>query len=91
MICDLSSPAGGSVNDGISRDLCSLQCATLVNPVKLIQQLGRRSQLVKLDIKDTYRYPDNYHLLGIKWKGSTYIDRASAFAQPQRTLTRLRM
>ena len=38
---------------------------------------------MKLDIKDAYRivpvYPDDYHLLGIRWKGSTYIDRALPF------------
>ena len=83
MICDLSSPAGASINDGISSNLCSLQYATVDDAVKLIQQLGRGSQLVKLDIKYAYRivpvHPDDYHLQGIKWKGSTYIDRALPF------------
>ena len=38
---------------------------------------------MKLDIKDAYRivpvHLDDYHLLGIKWKGSTYVDRALPF------------
>ena len=83
MICDLSSLAGASINDGISSNLCSLQYATVDDAVKLIQQLGRGSQLVKLDIKDAYCivpvHPDDYHLLSIKWKGSTYVDRALPF------------
>ena len=83
MICDLSSPAGASVNDGISSNFCSLHYATVDDAVNLIQQLGRGSQLVKLDIKDAYRivpvHPDDYHLLGIKWKGSMYVDCALPF------------
>jgi hypothetical protein len=46
MICDLSSPDGASVNDGISSTLRSLQYATVDDAVKVIQQLGRGSQLV---------------------------------------------
>ena len=83
MICDLSSPAGASVNDGISSNFCSLQFAVVDDAVNLIQQLGRGLQLVKLDIKDAYLivpvHPDDYHLLGIKWKGSTYVDHALPF------------
>ena len=83
MICDLSSPSGHSVNDGIPRDLCSLHYATVDDAVGIVQNLGRDAQLVKLDIKDAYRivpvHPDDYHLLGIRWKGSTYIDRALPF------------
>ena len=55
MICDLSSPYGGSVNDGISPELCSLRYAKVEDAVNVIRQLGRVTQLVKLDIKDGYR------------------------------------
>ena len=41
LICDLSSPYGGSVNDGISPDLCSLQYTKVDDAVTIIQQLGR--------------------------------------------------
>ena len=53
MICDLSSPYGGSINDGISPDLCSLHYAKL-DAVNVIRHLGRGTQLVKLDLKDAY-------------------------------------
>jgi len=80
MICDLSSPFGSSVNDGISPDLCSLRYAKVDDAVNIIRQLGRGTQLVKLDLKDAYRivpvHPADYHLLGIKWRGNTYVDRA---------------
>ena len=83
LICDLSSPAGSSVNDGISPELCSLQYAKVDDAVNMIQLLGRDTQLVKLDLKDAYRivpvHPADYHLLGIKWKGHTYVDRALPF------------
>lgn len=75
MICDLSSPIGASVNDEILPELCSLQYATVDDAVGIIHQLGRGTQLVKLDIKDAYRivpvHPADYHLLGIRWKGHT--------------------
>ena len=83
MICDLS--IGASVNDGISSDLyiCTLHYAMVDNAVSIIQQLGKGTQLVKLDIKDAYRivpvHPADYHLLGVHWKGNTYIDWALPF------------
>ena len=83
MICDLSSPTGHSVNDGISPDLCSLHYARVDDAVDIIRRLGQGTQLVKLDIKDAYRmvpvHPADYHLLGIEWRGNTYIDRALPF------------
>ena len=83
LICDLSSLAGSSVNDGLSPELCSLQYAKVDDAVNMIQLLGRDTQLVKLDLKDVYRivpvHPADYHLLGIKWKGHTYVDRALPF------------
>ena len=79
MIVDISHPTGGSVNEGISPHLCSLQYASVDDAVKIIQKLGVGTQLVKLDIKDVYIHPADYHLLGINWDGKTYIDRALPF------------
>ena len=51
--------------------------------VDIIRKLGRGTQLVKLDIKDAYLivpvHPGDYYLLGIEWRGFTYIDRALPF------------
>ena len=83
LIVDLSTPAGTSVNDGIPSELCSLKYASLDNAVALIQTLGRGTRLVKMDLKDAYRmvpvHPDDYHLLGVSWKGHTFVDRALPF------------
>ena len=83
LIVDLSAPASGSVNNGISRELCSLRYATVDNAVSMIQLLGRGTRLAKIDLKDAYRivpvHPDDYHLLGIPWNAHTYLDRALPF------------
>ena len=83
LIVDLSHPAGAGVNDGISPTLCSLHYTSVDEVVSIIKQLGRGAQLVKLDIKGAYRiipvHPADYHLLGITWRGETYIDRALPF------------
>ena len=83
LIVDLSHPKGHSVNDGISPELCSLQYASVDNAVELIMQLGRHTQLVKLDLSNAYRnipvHPDEQPLLGITWQGAIYIDRALPF------------
>ena len=83
LIHDLSSPKDYSVNDGIPQELCSLRYASVDQAVSIIQKLGRDTQLIKLDIKDAYRivpvHPPDYHLLGIEWKGNTYLDRAQPF------------
>ena len=83
LIVDLSHPVGGSVNDGISPSLCSLRYASVDEAVSIVRKLGRGTRMAKLDIKDAYRivpiHPDDYHLLGICWKGETYLDRALPF------------
>ena len=83
MIRDLSSPIYRSVNDGIPPDLCSLQYSRVDEAVHLVRPLGQDTQLMKLDIKDAYRIvptsPSDYALLGIMWRGHTYIDRALPF------------
>ena len=48
-----------------------------------IQELGRGTLLAKCDLKCAYRmvpvHPDDQHLLGISWRGSTYSDTAPPF------------
>ena len=54
LIVDMFSPRSMSVNDGISRNLCSMKYALLDDAVNLIRQLGPGSQLAKMDLKDAY-------------------------------------
>ena len=83
LIVDLSHPYGYSVNDGILPDLCSLSYSSVDEAVQYILQLGRGTELVKLDLKDAYRmipiHPQDQHLLAITWQGATYIDRTLPF------------
>ena len=78
LILDLSSPSGASVNDGISKDLCSMHYATLDEALAVIVDLGPGALLAKIDIKEAYRnipvHPDDRPLLGMAWGGRTYID-----------------
>ncbi len=83
MIVDLSFPPGHSINEGISPELASMTYAKVDDAVQLIMQLGVRTQLVKLDLKNAYRivpiHPQDHHLLAIEWEGKTYVDRALPF------------
>ena len=80
---DLSHPMDRSVNDGISRERCSVTYASVDDAVRLITILGRGTLILKIDLKNAYRivlvHPDNRHLLGIHWQGETYIDQALPF------------
>ena len=83
MIVDLSSPAGGSVNDGIDRDLSSLSYATIDHLSALVLACGKGAFLVKADIMEAYRmvpvHRDDQPLLGIQWRGETFIDMVLPF------------
>ena len=71
MIVDLSSPSGGSVNDGVAAPLCSLCYSSLDDAIKIIGKLGPGTSLIKVDLKSAYRmvpiHPKDRHLFGICW------------------------
>lgn len=79
LIHHLSYPKGNSVNDGISHDHSSVQYANIDHAIKKIKQSGVGSYLAKTDIKSAFRIlpinPQDYHLLGIKWRGQYYYDK----------------
>ena len=83
LILDLSFPPGGSVNDGIPTDLCSLQFTSVDNAASLITQLGQGSLLAKVDISHAYRnipvHPQDRRLLGMSWDGALFIDTTLPF------------
>lgn len=83
LIVDLSYPAGRSVNDGISPELCSLRYVRVDDVVQQLLQLGPRALMAKLDIKSAYRivpvHPDDRFLLGMQWDDQVYIDAALPF------------
>ena len=83
LIVDLSAPDKLSVNDGISKELCSLSYASVDDVVKCIIQVGQGATLAKVNIKQAYRnipvHPQDRLLLGMRWKEAVFIDKALPF------------
>ena len=83
LIVYLSSPEGASVNDGISREMCSLSYVSIDSIVDCILKLGKGALMAKIDIKQAYRnipmHPMDHYLLGVQWKGELYIDKVLPF------------
>ena len=69
-----SCPKLHSVNDGISKPLCSLTYVTVDDPVTKILESELYTLLVKVDIKHTFCsfpvHPVYRHLLTMEWKHS---------------------
>ena len=83
IIVDLSSPEGGSVNDGVSRELCSLSYMSVDEVAARLVRLGRGALMAKFDLKAAYRnvpvHPDDRWLLGMAWQDQLYADAALPF------------
>ena len=79
----MSSPSGHSVNDGISSEWSSVSYPTVDHLSYLVLSQGKGAFLVKADIKEAYRmvpvHPQDQCLLGVQWKGNTYVDLALPF------------
>ena len=83
LIVDLSAPEGASVNDGISREVCSLSYMTVDDAARVIEASGWGAYLAKVDIKNAYWiipvHPEDRALLGMQWEGALYVDAALPF------------
>jgi len=83
LILDLSSPADHSVNDGISKEACSLSYISVDDVAACVVMAGRGAMLAKLDIKHAYRnipvHPHDRWLLGMSWGGNVFIDATLPF------------
>ena len=83
VITDLSHPKGNSVNDGIDPLLCSLSYISIDTAAQRIVRLGKGTLLAKFDLENAYRvvpvHPVDRLLLGVQWKGETYVDGALPF------------
>ena len=83
LIHHLSAPAGVSVNDGIPKDLYSLQYVTIDDAINMILRLGRGTLLAKIDIRNAFRLcpvrPEDRPLLGIYWRQQYYYDLVLPF------------
>ena len=83
LIVDLSSPKSRSVNDAVSKELCSIAYVSLNDAVAWIQSLSRGFLLAKLDLREAYRavpvHPSDQRLLWVQWRGTYFIDRVLPF------------
>ena len=83
LIVDLSHPQGGSVNDGIEPELCSLRYTSVEEAARRVRALGPGTLLAKIDVESAYRtvpvHPADRWLLGMRWKGKVYVDTALPF------------
>ena len=83
MIVNLSYPRGPSVNDCIPSSLCSVSYRLVNDAVDYILELGRFTQMVKFDLKSTYRilpiYPCDQSVLGVSWEFQVYLDHCLPF------------
>lgn len=83
LILDLSFPEGKSVNDGIDKDVCSLQYESVDDAARILMGLGKGARMAKIDIAHAYRnvpvHPTDRHLLGMQWENKVYIDTALPF------------
>ncbi len=79
LICDLSSPKGQSINDGIGDTFAKVNYSSLHDAIQLILKCGPNVFLAKSDIEKAFRlipiHPDQHHLLCIQWEQKIYVDR----------------
>lgn len=79
LIHHLSFPKGSSVNHGISPEHTRVCYTRIEDTINQIKELGQGCYLAKTDIKNAFRIipisPNDYGLLGMKWRGSFYYDR----------------
>ena len=90
VIVDLSWPAGGSVNDGISKDIylgevIELHYASVEQVCNMANNIGPGAMIYKRDLRHAYRQiavdPRDYSLLGYCWEDMYYFDSVLAMGQ----------
>lgn len=83
LIVDLSSPYGKSINDGISKEPCSVSYLSIDEVASWVVRAGRGALMAKFDLKSAYRqvpvHPDDRKLLGMEWEGHIYVDTTPPF------------
>ncbi len=83
LIVDLSAPEGKSVNDGIQKQLCSLQYIKVTDVAAQVYKAGKGALMAKMDVKSAFRtipvHPDDRLLLGTFWERQYYVDTVLPF------------
>ena len=67
------------MNDRIPIEHCIVSYVSIDDIIQCILSLGRGSLPAKMDIKEAYCivavHPEDRHLLAVRWKGITYVDK----------------
>ena len=83
LIVDLSSPGGGSVNEGIDPDRFSLQYIRVDDIIRMVSRYGPGTLMARFDVEAAYHniavHPADRFLLGMKWRGHYYVDLTLPF------------
>ncbi|KAM9319925.1 uncharacterized protein PAF06_004366 [Gastrophryne carolinensis] len=79
LIHHLSFPRGGSVNDGIAKELSSVSYTSFDFALAMVREVGPGALMAKTDIESAFRllpvHPDSLYLLGCFFDGGYYVDR----------------
>ena len=79
LIHHLSFPKGGSVNDAIDPEACSVSYTSFDAAVHWVRRYGQGALMAKTDVEAAFRllpvHPDSFRLLGCHWEGQFYVDR----------------
>ena len=84
-IFHLSYPksSNASVNANISPEEYSLQYVRLDDAIRILLKLGPKCFMAKTDVKSAFRnipvHPDDWELLGMKWRDLYFFDRVLPF------------
>ena len=83
VIYHLSAPYGLSINDFIDPQEFSLCYSSVEDAIKMCNEVGRRTLLAKIDLKNAFRQCSvrvkDWHLLGIHWANNFYFDKFLPF------------
>ena len=83
LIVDMSSPEGGSINEGICKEWCSLAYISVDDVACAVVKLGKGALMAKFDLKAAYGnvpvHPDDCWLLGMVWENQLFVDIALPF------------
>jgi hypothetical protein len=80
LIQHLSHPEGGSINDGINKEVCVVQYTKFDVAVQLVANVGISACMAKADIQSAFRllpiHPQDFGLLGMKIEEDFFVDKA---------------
>ncbi|KAM4807895.1 uncharacterized protein WCC33_000858 [Rhinophrynus dorsalis] len=79
LIQHLSYPEGGSVNEALEKELCSVQYQSFDEALEIVKGVGPGAMLAKVDVESAFRllplHPSSFKYTGCCVKGKFYVDK----------------